>query len=167
MAAQTGRTVAKWTKFFVDDVNAVLREVPIDSINGVGLDYPAKDVTAFQDAIHTVLPEIPDLEITITGPFDNSTAQAASGSGVAPALSGSHTVLSAIAGGNTPLALCIAFGMRQYYTTGEPTFGLTGTAANGFLCLSYVVNPDDMKYTAKFKVCAGSAIPAWGAALYT
>jgi hypothetical protein len=151
----------------VDDSNAVLREIPVDSINGVGLDYPEKDVTAFQDAIHTVLPEIPDLEITITGPFDTSTAQGASTSGAAPALSGSHTVLYNLAGGNTPLALCIAFGMRHYYETNEPTFGLTGTAANGFLCLSYVVNPDDMKYTAKFKVCAGSAIPAWGTSLYT
>jgi hypothetical protein len=167
MASQTGRTVSKWTKFYVDDSGAVLREIAVDSINGVGLDYPAKDFAAFQDAIHSVLTEIPDCEITITGPFDNSAAQAASGSGAAPALSGSHTVLNGIVGGNTPLALCIACGIRHYYETNEPTFGLTGTAANGFLCLSYVVDPGEQKYTAKFKVCSGSAIPAWATTLYT
>jgi hypothetical protein len=167
MAAQTGRTVSKWVKVYLDDSTATLREIPVDSINGVGFDYPAKDLTAFQDALHTVLPEIPDLEITLTGPFDSTAAQAASGSGVAPALSGSHTVLNGIVGGNTPLAFGIAVGMRQYYTTGEPVFGITGTAANGFLCLSYVVNMDDMKYTAKFKVMTGSAAPAWGTALIT
>jgi hypothetical protein len=122
---------------------------------------------AFQDAIRSVLPEIPDCEITITGPFDNSAAATASVSGAAPSLSGSHTVLSGIVGGVTPLALCIAFGMRQYYTTGEPTFGLTGTTTNGFLCLSYVVDPGEQKYSAKFKVASGSAIPAWAVALLT
>ena len=162
-----GRTVSKWVKFYIGDSGAVIREIPVDSINGVGLDYPEKDLTAFQDAVHGVLPEIPELEITIAGPFDNSAAQAASGSATAPALSGSHTVLYNLAGGNTPLAFGIAIGIRHYYETGEPVFGITGTAANGFLCLSYVVNPDDAKYTAKFKVYPGSAVPAWGAALIT
>jgi hypothetical protein len=152
---------------FIDDVNGTLREIPVDSINGVGLDYPAKDFAAFQDAIHTALPEIPDCEITITGPFDNSAEATASASGAAPALSGSHTVLSGIVGGVTPLTLCIAFGIRQYYTTGEPVFGLAGTTANGFLCTSYIVDPGEQKYTAKLKVCAGSAIPAWGTTLIT
>jgi hypothetical protein len=167
MANQTGRTVSKFVKFYVDNGSAVVKEIAVDSINGVGLDYPAKDFAAFQDAIHAVLPEIPDCEITITGPFDNSAEATASASGAAPALSGSHTVLSGIVGGVTPLTLCIAFGIRQYYTTGEPVFGLAGTTANGFLCLSYVVDPGEQKYTAKFRVCAGSAIPAWGAALLT
>jgi hypothetical protein len=152
---------------FIDDVNGTLREIPVDSINGVGLDYPAKDFAAFQDAIHTALPEIPDCEITITGPFDTTAAVAAAGSATAPALSGSHTVLSAIVGGNTPLAFGIAIGIRHYYETNEPVFGLTATAANGFLCLSYIVDPGEQKYTAKLKVCAGSAIPAWGTTLIT
>lgn len=167
MATQYGRTVSKWTKFYVDDSAGTLREIPVDSINGVGLDYPQKDLTAFQDAVRGVLPEIPDLEITVTGPFDNSAAQAASGSAAAPALSGSHTVLSGINGGNTPLSLGVAIGIRHYWETGEPLFGLTSTAANGFLCLSYIVSPDEAKYTAKFKVFPASAIPAWGTAIIT
>ncbi len=161
MPAQTGRTISRWTKFYVDDSAGTLREIPVNSINGVGLDHPDVDLTAFQDAIHSVLSATPDCTIEISGPFDNSAAVAASASGAAPALSGSHTVLKAIVGVPTPLALGICFGMRQYYITGEPAFGLNYSAGlSGFICTSYIVNPDDSTYTARFKVF-GTVAPSW------
>lgn len=164
----TGRTVKRWTRFALDDSGGTPREIPVDSINGVGLDFPEADVTAFQDALRGVLPDTPDCTITITGPFDNTAAAALAASGAAPTLSGSHTVLSAIAGGVTPLGLAVMIGIRGLWTTGDPVFGIVSpTAANGFLCLSYMVTPDGMQYSATFKVFPGSAAPAWGTAILT
>ena len=165
MAVQYGRTVKRWTRFLIKDSGAVLREIPVSSINGVGLDHPEVDMTAFQDAIKTALMDTPDCTIDITGPFDNSAAVAAAGSGAAPTLSGSHTVLNGINGVGTPLSLGIYFGIRHLWETGEPVFGLSSSATNGFLCFSYIVNPDDGTYSAKFKVAPGSAAPAWGTAV--
>jgi hypothetical protein len=167
MTANTGRTVKRWTRFLVDDSAGTLREIPVNSINGVGLEYPEADVTAFQDAVRGVLPDTPDCTIAITGPFDTTAAAAAAASGAAPVLSGSHTVLSAIAGGVTPLTLGIYFGVRHYWEIGEPVFGITSGAGVGFLCTSYIVNPDDGSYSATFKVYPGSTAPAWGTAAVT
>ena len=41
MAAQTGRTVGKWGDFIIGDASDVLRSIPVDSINDIGLDYKA------------------------------------------------------------------------------------------------------------------------------
>jgi len=167
MTAQTGRTVKRYTRFVLDDSAGTLREIPVDSINGVGLDYPEADVTAFQDAMRGVLPDTPDCTISITGPFDNTAAAAAAASGAAPVLSGSHTVLSGINGGYTPLTLGIYIGVRHYWETGEPVFGITSGAGVGFLCLNYTVDMASQKYGATFKVYPGSTAPAWGTAAVT
>lgn len=167
MASQTGRTVASYTRFLCDDSGGTLREIPVDSINGVGLDYGGADTTALQDAVKSVLPETPDCTIEITGPFDNTAAAAAGGSGAAPSLSGSHTVLSGIAGVATPLTLDVRFGIRHYWETGEPQFGITSSSVNGFVCTNYTVDPGEMKYSATFRIFAGSAAPAWGTAAET
>lgn len=156
MTAQTGRTVSKWIDFIVDDSTGTIRSIPVDSVNGVGLSYSEADLTAFQDAIKGVLPETPDCEISISGPFDTSAAAAAG------TLSGSHTVLSAIVGGVTPLTLDIQVGIRQAWVTDEPQFGITSSATSGFLCTAYDVDLSSMKYTAKFKMFPGSSAPAWG-----
>jgi hypothetical protein len=145
----------------LDDSGGTLREIPISSINGIGLDYPEQDLTAFQDAIVGVLPNTPDAEVTITGPFDTTAAAAAAASGLTPVLSGSHTILSAIVGGSTPLALAVLVGMRHLWETGEPAWGLNYGATSGFLCLSYKPNLDDGTYEARFKVMAGSSAPSW------
>jgi hypothetical protein len=163
----TGRTAGKWFKFQVDDSGGTVRDIPVTTINDVGLTYDEVDVTALQDALKTALPGMPDVTITITGPFSNTAAAAASGTGAAPALSGSHTVLSAINGVNTPLTLGVYLGIRGYWATGDPCFGLTSSASVGFVCTNYTVNPGDMTYTAQFKVFAGSSAPAWGTAAFT
>jgi len=160
MAAQTGRTLSRWTKVYIDDNAGVLREVPVNSINGVGLECPTVDISAWQDAIRHVLLDRPNNAITISGPFDCSAAVVASASAAAPALSGSHTVLAPLVGLNVPLAFGVCFGVRQYYTTTEPAFGLNFTAASGYLVSSYTVNPEDGTYTAEL-VVYGIIAPSW------
>lgn len=163
MAVQTGRTVAKWCKFRIDDSGGTIRDIPIDSINGVGLTFEEVDLTAFQDAIRGVLLGQPDLTITIGGPFDTTAAAAPSTTTQAAALSGSHTILSAVNGGNTPLGFAFYIGVRHYWEAGEPVFGIAATSANGVLVTDYQVMPEG-KYSAKLRMVAGSAAPAWGTA---
>ena len=157
MAVQTGRTTFKWTDFIVDDSGGTLRSIPVNSINGIGLTYDEMDVTAFQDAIKNALPGHANCAISISGPFD-TTAAAAAGT-----LSGSHTILSNLPGGVTPLSLDVQVGIRHAWEAGEPQFGITATATSGFLCGSYVPNIDDGTYTATFYMIGGTA-PAWGTA---
>ena len=160
MAAQTGRTVAKFVDFRIHDSGGTMRSIPVDSINGVGLTYDEADVTAFQDAIKNVLPNHPDLTVTITGPFDNSAAAAAG------TLSGSHTILSGVVGGTTPLSMDIQVGIRHAWEAGEPQFGITATSTSGMICTAYSVDLAAMKYSAQFRVMGGTA-PAWGTAAET
>ena len=156
MAAQTGRTVSKWVNIALDDSGGTLRNIPINSLSIVGLVYEEQEITAWQDAVKGALPGQPDAPIEISGPWDN-TVVAAVGT-----LSGSHTVLNAINGVNTPLTIDIQFGVRHAWESGEPQFGITSSAANGYLCMSYTVNPNDMTYSASFKLFPGSIAPAWG-----
>ena len=158
MAANTGRTVSRWVNFIVDDSGGTIRQIPINSINGVGLECPEKDLTAWNDAIKGALPETPECVIEIEGPFDTSTAAAVG------TLSGSHTILNGIIGLSTPLTLDVQVGMRHAWETGEPQFGLTSSTTAGFLCTSYKVNVNDGTCSAKFVVFPGSTAPAWGTA---
>lgn len=154
MTAQTGRTVNKWVAFLVEDSGGTIRNIPVNSINGVGLAYDEMDVTAFTDSIKNALPGHPDCTISISGPFDNT------------ALVGSHTVLSGINGGVTPLALDVQVGIKHAWEADEPQFGLTATATSGFICTNYSVDMSSMEYSATFKVI-GSTAPAWGTAAET
>lgn len=167
MAANTGRTAGKWTKVQVEDSGGVLRDIPVTSINGIGLDLPEVDVSAIQDAVKGFLTGQPDYTLDLSGPFDTAAAQAASGSGAASALSGSHTVLYDLPGGVTPLGFGLYIGIRHEWETGEPVWGLSSSAANGILCLDFKVDYIAGTYTAKFKMYPGSAVPAWGTAAIT
>jgi hypothetical protein len=159
----TGRTVSRWIKFQIKDSGGVLRDINVTGLSVVGLKYEEVDTTAFQDAVKSALPNQPDAPVEIDFLFDNSAAQAASGTGAAAALSGTHTVLSAINGLTTPLTLGVYFGIRGYWATGDPVFGIASSAVNGYLCVEYTVNPD-LTGHAKFVLSPGSAAPAWGTA---
>jgi hypothetical protein len=167
MPVQTGRTASKWVKFYLGDSAATIREIPVDSIGSFSLAYEEVDLTAFQDAVKGFLTNTPDFALEVSGPFDTAVAQAASGSASAPALSGSHTVLSPLVGLLVPLSWAVCFGMRQYYFTGEPAFGQTKTAASGVILVDYAVDPAGVKYTAKFRLFPGSALPTWTNAIPT
>lgn len=149
MATQTGRTVSKWTAFKFGD-GTTMQSLLINSINGVGLDYDEVDLTAFKDAIKGVLPGHPGLTIEISGPMDTT------------ASTGTHVLLSADAGGNTPRSFDVQIGSRHAWESGEAQFGISASATSGLLCLSYVVDPSGVSYTAKFNMMAGSSAPAWG-----
>lgn len=158
MTANTGRTTYKNTNFIMGDSGAVLRNIPISSLSVVGVTYDEADVTAFQDAVRGRLPSMPDAPIEFSGPFDTSAAAAS------PSLSGSHTVLSALNGVQTPLSLDIQIGIRHAWEAGEPQFGLTKSATSGYILTKYEVDPSAGTYSARLVLFPGSALPAWGVA---
>ena len=163
----TGRTVTKWTRFAIDDSAGTPREIPVDSISPVGFVYDETDLTAYQDQVKGYLAAHPDAPIDITGPFDNSAAAALAASGAAPTLSGSHTILAPISAPTftTPLGLAIMIGIRGYWTTGDPVFGIVApSATQGYICTKYTIEGE--KYSASFKPYPGST-PAWGSAILT
>lgn len=161
----TGRTTTRWIRFLVDDSGGTPREIPINSLSPVGFTYEENDVTAWQDAVKSYLAGQPESPIEISGPFDNSATVAAAASGLAPTLSGSHTVLKDICGVGTPLGLAVMFGIRAYWATGDPVFGVVSpTASTGYLCTSYTVEGET--YSARF-IPYGSTVPAWGSSILT
>lgn len=172
MTAQTGRTVSKWCKFQLKDSAGTLRDININSINGIGLTFEEVDLTAFQDAVKGALQGQPDFTLTIGGLYDNSAAQAASASAAAAALSGSHTVLkgllsAVVAGTDVPLSFGFYVGNRHYWETGEDVFGIVSSATNGIRLFEYTFDPSNQTYSAKFRMSPGSAVPAWGTAAIT
>lgn len=161
----TGRTVTKWIRFGVDDNGSTAREIPIDSISPVGFIWDETELTAWQDAVKGYLTNHPDCAIDITGPFDNSGLTGFADGGATPTLSGSHSVLSLIVGGYTPLALAVHFGMQGLWDDGDPVFGvITSGASNGYLCTKYSIEGE--KYSARFVPYPGST-PVWGTAHIT
>ena len=161
----TGRTKAKWIRFLVDDSSGTPREIPVNSISPVGFTYEENDVTAWQDAVKGYLAGHPDAPIDISGPFDNSAAVAVAASGLAPALSGSHTVLYNLAGAGTPLGLAVMIGIRGYWATEDPVFGVVAPGTtSGYLCTQYTVEGET--YSARFVPYPGTT-PAWGTAILT
>ena len=145
----------KWVNFILHDGTA-LRNLPINSLSVVGVTYDEVDLTAFQDAVKGRLPSMPDCPIEFGGPFDTSATA------TTPTLSGSHTVLSALNGVQTPRSLDIQIGIRHAWETGEPQFGITSSTTSGFIVTSYIVNPQEGTYTARAVLYPGSSIPAWG-----
>lgn len=158
------RTVSKFTRFIIGDTADTLRHIPVDTINGVGLTYDEVTYQPFLDAIKGVLLNMPGMTLTIGGPFDNTAAAAS------PALSGSHTVLEPLNGGQTPRSFDIQFGMGAAWSAGAPQFGMTKTATSGVIVSDYQVIPNnngEVRYSAKLSVLSGSAAPAWGTAAET
>lgn len=163
----TGRSVSKFFKFQIEDNGGTLRDIPVSSVGGVGITYDEQDVSALQDAIKSALAGHGNVNISISGPFSNTAATSASGSGAAATLSGSHTVLSALNGVQTPRGFGAYFGIRDYWATGDPCFGLSGSASTaGVTVTDYTVDPSNMTYSAKLAVYPGSA-PAWGTSAFT
>jgi hypothetical protein len=100
----------------------------------------------------------------ISGPFDNSTAVAASGTGARPALSGSHTVLEPLNGGVEPKSFGIYIGIRADWAAGDPVFG----GIKSILVSEYTVNPDNMTYSARITTAGNRTNdPDWGTAAIT
>jgi len=163
----TGRTSGKFIKVQIDDVNGTVRDVPVATISGIGVTADVVDLTALQDALTGGLTGVPTFESPITGPFDTRAAVSASGTGAAPALSGSHTVLEPINNGSTPLTLGIYIGIQANWTTGgDPVFGITSSATAGVLLRDYTVSDDGM-YSATIYMFPGSTAVDWATSAFT
>jgi hypothetical protein len=147
-----------FTKFQIEDSGGTLRDIPIQSYGNIGITYDEVDVSSLQEAVKGMLAGQGNINITITGPFDNTAAGAASGSGAAPTLSGSHTVLEPLNGLLTPRAFGIYIGIQTYWTTGDPVFG----ADNSVIVTDYTVDPAAGTYSAKIAFVGGGTAPDWG-----
>ena len=163
----TGRTAHRWLRFLLDDNGGTPREIPINSLDPVGFVYKESDASAWQDQVLGYLAEQPDALIAVGGPLDNVAVAAVAGTGAAPVLSGSHTVLNPISAPTftTPLGLAVMFGIRGYWATGDPVFGVVApSATQGYSVYEYT--HDGVTYKATFKPYPGST-PAWGTAILT
>lgn len=153
-----GKTHSKWIDVIVEDTGGTLRSIPVNSINGMGLEYDELELTAFQDQIKNSVLGHPQNQIEVSGPFTTDAAAAAG------TLSGSHTILAPLAGGETPKSIDIQVGMGAAWEAGDPQFGLTADSDNGYICSMYQVDPSSMTYTARFVIKGGAIAPAWGTA---
>ena len=150
MTVNYGRTLSRWTAFLLSD-GAAMRELGVNSINGVGLTSDEVEQTAFLDAIKGALPDTPNCKIRISGPFDNSA-------------NGSHAVLNALNGLTTPRSLDVQVGIQHDWEAGEPQFGITATATSGFCVSSYIPDVNAGTFTATLYMYSSSSAPAWGTA---
>ena len=162
MTANTGRTAGKYVYFQIETSTGAMACIPVNSFGSVGLTFAEQDVSALQDAVTSILNGQGSFSTTISGPFDTKAVTAVASSGAAYALSGSHTVLSALNGANTARSFAIGVGIQHYYTTGEPVFG----AIDSVLVSQYTT--DGTTYTARIST-AGNRIndPAWGTSSVT
>ena len=169
MAVQTGRTVDKWTRVLIDDSAGTPRDVEVNTMSPVGFVYDEEQsgVTAWQDQVKGYLAAHPDCAIDFGGPWSTTAAQAAAGSGAQAALSGSRTVLNPLAAPTftTPLGFAILFGVRHYWETGEPVFGVVApSATSGYVLTKY--QKEGSTYSARVVPFPGT-VPAWGTAILT
>ncbi len=159
----TGRFSPRFSKLQIEDTAGTLRDIPVSSWGTVGLTYDELDVSAFQEAVKTFLSGQATFSLQISGPYDNTAAQAASSSGNVAALSGSATVLQPLNGGLTPRAFGAYFGVLTYWTTGDPVFG----ADNSVIVTDFTFSPDNGTYSCKLAHVSGGTAPAWGTTAIT
>lgn len=173
MTAKTGRSVNVFFKFSLEDVGGVMRDLPVNTIGGLGITNQQVDLTALQDAMKGWMAGHGDIPLQIGGPMSTNAAVAESGSGAVPALSGSHVVLAALNAlgpAQAPGMFAAYCGMRQPWETGEPVFGIASPAAtDGVTVMDYTVDPTSggYSYTANLRLFPGSKKPTWGTALIT
>lgn len=147
MTVNTGRTLPRWTKFLLSDGTG-MRELGVNSINGVALTSDEVDVHAYMDQVKGALPDTPSCKISISGPFDTTAL-------------GSHVVLNALNGLTVPRSLDVQVGIRQAWVSGEPQFGITATATSGFCVSSYTPDLNTGTFTATLYMLSGSSAPEW------
>jgi hypothetical protein len=147
MTANTGRTHAKYIGFFLDDSGGTLTDLTahVNNVGSVGLDYETQDVTAYSDGSKNIVIGHPSAPLTVGGPWSTVV----------------HAHMIAINGLMTPLTLDIQVGVRQAWVEGEPQFGITSSATEGYVLHSYKFDPNANTWTAQLNVF-GPTAPAWG-----
>jgi hypothetical protein len=159
----TGRTVSKYFKFQIGDTSNVLRDIPVETIPEIGLNYDEVDVSAVQDLIKKQMAGQGAFSVTITGPLDTTTPVTASASTEAASahMSGSYNVLQPLNGGQTPRSVGFYFGIQGPWTaTTDPVFGGIAT------CIVTGFTVSGEKYSAKISYSgAATNALAWGTAV--
>ena len=141
MAAQTGRTSAKFIKVFLDNAAGVLTDISayVSSIGTVGLTYDTVDVTAYSDGVKNVTIGQPSAPLQFSGPVDTV---------IITQLTGYAANGGLTAGGGLSLDI---------------QFGITGSASVGYLLTGFTIDSGGMTWTATFEVM-GATAPAFGTA---
>ena len=150
MAANTGKSNARWIRVWVDDVTAgTPRDISTSVTNvTVPINYATEDVTGYSDGVTNVSIGHPSMNVTMDGVLDNT------------ATTGSHIVLSGIVGivdddaSNAPYTVTVQIGIRKAPEAGDPEF------EGEFYCAEYNLN-GDLTWNASFHP-ASSTAPAWG-----
>jgi hypothetical protein len=157
----TGRFPSKYFKFQIEDSGGSMRDIAVNSINGVGITYDQQDLSALQEVLKSFATGQGTVAMTISGPASNSTAVTASTTGLVAALSGSITVLNGVNGGNTPLSFGAYFGTATYWTaaSSDLVFG----AIDCILVSGLTVDPSTGMYSANLCLAPSRTNdPAWG-----
>lgn len=158
----TGRTVGKYCKFQIESSSGAMATIPVNSFGSIGLTFEEVDVSALQEAVKSMLNGQGSFSTTISGPFDNDALVTAETTGNAPALSGSHTVLNALNGGNTAKSFGFYIGVQGYWANGSPVFG----AIDSVLVSQYTT--DGQTYSARISTAGNRTNdPAWGTSSIT
>lgn len=132
MAANTGRTNAKFIQFFLDNSGGVLTDLSsyTKSVGTFGLKFDEQDVTAYSDGVKNVTIGRPDAQLSVV--FQNDTTVFA------------HLIaLSRV----TPMSLDIRVGIQHAWVAGEPCFGITSSATSGYLLKDMTMTDTDITVT--------------------
>lgn len=149
MTANTGRTNAKYIGFFLDDSGGTLTDLTAytKSVGTFGLTYDEQDVTAYSDGVKNVIIGRADAPLTVVFQWDTAVF--------------AHLIaLSNV----TPLTLDIRVGIRHAWEANEPCFGITSSAASGYLIKD--ITATDTEITASF-VVFGATAPGWATTAHT
>lgn len=156
MAANTGRTNAKHITVKLDNPAGSLTDITayVSSVGTVGLTHDTTDVTAYSDGAKNVTIGQPSAQLSISGPFDTTM----------------HTQMTGYSNGlqtdGSGLSMDIQIGIRHAWESGEPQFGITGSATAGYQLVNYSVDSGGMTWSAVLDVF-GATAPAWGTAAET
>jgi hypothetical protein len=157
MAANTGRTNAKWIQVFLDNSAGTLTEITayVRSVGTMGLTYDTTDVTAYADLVKNFTVGQPGAPITLSGPFDTTLYAML----IAYNTNGRQT------SSNDALSFNVLIGIQHAWEAGEPTFGITGSKTSGYQITSFTVDTSAMTWQATLEV-VGSVAPAWNTLSY-
>jgi hypothetical protein len=152
MASQTGRTNAKWIQVFLSNSSGVLTEITpyVRSVGTLGLTFDTTDVTAYSDFVKQVTVGQPGAPITISGPFDT----------VLYAMMIAYSTAGRTTISGWGLSFDVRIGIQHAWTTGEPVFGITGSANAGYCITSFTVDTSAMTWQATLDV-VGPVVPQW------
>jgi hypothetical protein len=156
MTLNTGRTNERWTEIWVDNAAGTLTDLSsyLKSVGTVGHDGTVTDVTALKDAVKNMTRGIPGAPLSIQYVFDTALM----------AIITAYTNGMQTAG--APLALCIKYGINHAWYTGEPTFGITGTATAGYIQKDMKVDAANQTVTVTYEVF-GPTLPDFATTAYT